>query len=373
MTAELQTEALHQADETFHRAEALVRGVPLGKITSRVRRVVGSIIECGVMGAPVGARVRVETRLGAEVPGEVVAFREDAALVMAYEDVRGVAPGDAVVTIELLPSAPVGDGLLGRVVDGLGRPLDGRGPIMTSVVRSLARHAPHPLRRAVIRQPLATGVRAIDAMLTCGRGVRMGIFSGTGVGKSVLLGMMARYTDADVNVITLVGERGREVRQFVEGILGPEGLARSVVVVSTSDTAAPLRIRAGALGATIAEYFRDQGLHVNWILDSVTRLAHAQREIGLSAGEPPATKGYPPSVFALLPRLLERAGAGETGSITGFFAVLVEGDDLTEPISDATRGVLDGHVVLSRDLANRGHYPAVDVLSSLGSGGMPSH
>jgi flagellum-specific ATP synthase len=349
----------------FEQAARQAAEATVARLTARVRKIVGAIIECTGLAAPVGARVVVHARLRGPVDGEIVGFRENAALVMAYGETAGVSPRDEVEVTEIRPTLRVGPGLLGRVIDALGRPLDGKGPVAAAEARPLFAAPPHPLRRQRISRPLGTGIRAIDAMLTCGRGARLGVFSGTGVGKSVLLGMMARYTDADVNVITLVGERGREVREFVERNLGPEGLARSVVVVSTGDTAAPLRVRAGLAGATVADYFREQGLDVNWIIDSVTRLAMAQREVGLSAGEPPATKGYPPSVFGLLPRLLERAGTGEKGSVTGFFAVLVEGDDLSEPISDATRGVLDGHVVLSRSLANRGHFPAIDILGSV--------
>jgi flagellum-specific ATP synthase len=247
----------------------------------------------------------------------------------------------------------------------MGEPLDGRGAFFASDEYPLHAEPPHPLRRTRITEPLSTGIRSIDGLVTIGRGQRMGIFSGTGVGTSVLLGMMARYTDADLNVVALVGERGREVRDFLERDLGEEGLARSVVVVATSDRPALLRVRAAYVATAIAEYFRDQGKDVLFMMDSVTRVAVAQREIGLSTGEPPATKGYTPSVYAMLPKLLERSGRGETGSITGLYNVLVEADDLTEPVSDTVRGILDGHVWLSRELATRGHYPAVDVPNSI--------
>jgi flagellum-specific ATP synthase len=259
----------------------------------------------------------------------------------------------------------VGGELLGRVIDGLGRPLDGRGPIVTGEVRSIYNAPPNPLERRRITEPIVTGIRSIDTLLTCGKGQRVGIFAGSGVGKSVTLGMIARNTSADVNVIALVGERGREVAEFVDRELGQEGLRRSVVVVATSDQASLIRLKAAFMATTIAEYFRDRGLDVMLLMDSVTRLAMAQREVGLAIGEPPTTKGYTPSVFAMLPKLLERAGNARKGSITGLYTVLVEGDDMTEPVADAVRSILDGHIVLSRRLASAGHYPAVDVLESV--------
>ncbi len=259
----------------------------------------------------------------------------------------------------------MGRGLLGRVLDGLGRPIDGLGPPAIEARRAIDAPPPDVLARPTIRTPLPLGVRAIDALMPCGRGQRMGIFAGSGVGKSTLMGMMARGTSADVNVIALVGERGREVREFIEHDLGPEGLARSVVVVATSDQPALVRIKAAFVATTIAEYFRDQGADVLLMMDSVTRLATAQREVGLAIGEPPATRGYTPSVFALLPRLLERAGTAPVGSITALYTVLVEGDDMNEPVADAVRSILDGHIVLSRELAHRHHYPAIDVLQSV--------
>ena len=260
---------------------------------------------------------------------------------------------------------PVGRSLLGRIVDGRINPIDGKGALHSEERRPIYAPAPHPLQRRRITEPVATGIKAIDALCTCGKGQRMGVFSGAGVGKSTLLGMIARYTSADVNVISLVGERGREVREFLDRDLGEEALKRSVVVVATGEQPPLLRVKAAFASATIAEFFRDQGLDVMWLMDSVTRMAYAQREIGLASGEPPATKGFTPSVFTMLPRLLERAGQSSRCSITGFFAVLVEGDDINEPISDATRSVLDAHVWLSRSLANRGQYPAVDALGSI--------
>ncbi len=278
---------------------------------------------------------------------------------------HGVRPGDPVRLKRSLRWAKVGPELLGRVIDALGRPMDEVPPPLLPHRVPLEAAPPPATQRPVIEEPLSTGIRAIDGLLTCGVGQRMGIFAGSGVGKSTLLGMMARYCSADVNVIALIGERGREVNQFLQSELGPQGLARSVVVVATSDQPAPLRIRAAQLALAVAEYFRDQGRRVLLLLDSVTRYAMALRELGLSAGEPPATRGYPPSVFAALPKLVERAGTAPQGSITAFFSVLVEGDDHQEPIADTMRGLLDGHVWLSRQLASRGHFPAIDVLESI--------
>jgi flagellum-specific ATP synthase len=334
-------------------------------ISGRVSRVVGLVVES------IGPRARVgeicELRgAGAPLPLEIVGFRDGRMLSVPLGDTAGIRPGDRIVACGGVQSIPVGDGLLGRVIDGLGRPLDGRGALDSSVRAPLRPPAINPLARDPITSPLATGVRAIDALLTCGRGQRIGLFGGSGVGKSTLLGMMARGTMADVVVLALVGERGREVRSFLEHDLGPQGLEKSVVVVSTSDSPPLVRLRA-AYGATaIAEHFRDQGKNVLLMMDSVTRFAMAQREVGLAAGEPPTAKGYPPSVFAMLPGLLERAGnIRGSGSITAIYSVLVEGDDTNEPIADAVRGILDGHIVLSRDLAARNHYPAIDVLPSI--------
>jgi FliI/YscN family ATPase len=334
-------------------------------ISGRVSRVVGLVVES------IGPRARVgeicELRgAGAPLPLEIVGFRDGRMLSVPLGDTAGIRPGDRIVACGGVQSIPVGDGLLGRVIDGLGRPLDGRGALNSSVRAPLRPPAINPLARDPITSPLATGVRAIDALLTCGRGQRIGLFGGSGVGKSTLLGMMARGTMADVVVLALVGERGREVRSFLEHDLGPQGLEKSVVVVSTSDSPPLVRLRA-AYGATaIAEHFRDQGKNVLLMMDSVTRFAMAQREVGLAAGEPPTAKGYPPSVFAMLPGLLERAGnIRGSGSITAIYSVLVEGDDTNEPIADAVRGILDGHIVLSRDLAARNHYPAIDVLPSI--------
>jgi len=315
--------------------------------------------------APVGGLVRIERQSGPPAHGEVIGFRNGVTVVHLLSATTGVRRGSRARLVRTSRSLRVGPALLGRMIDASGRAMDGRPqPVLPDRV-PLDRAPPAAIERPRIRQPLATGVRAIDALLTSGRGQRLGIFSGSGVGKSVLLGMMSRYTDADVIVTGLVGERGREVNEFLERDLGPEGLARSVVVVATSNEPALARVQAAATATAVAEYFRDQGRHVLLLMDSITRYAMALREIGLAAGEPPTTRGYPPSMFALLPRLIERAGQSRRGSITAFYTVLVEGDDETEPVADTMRGLLDGHVWLSRKLAGRGHYPAVDVLQSI--------
>jgi flagellum-specific ATP synthase len=284
---------------------------------------------------------------------------------MPYGLSKGIGPGDKIVARNPVATVGVGPNLLGRVINGFGEPLDGAGETVTDEEAHLHAEPLNPLQRQRIQEPIDLGIRALNGLLTCGKGQRIGILAGSGVGKSILLGMIARYTRADINVIALVGERGREVREFIEKDLGPGGLSRSVVVVATSDQSPLLRIRAAYVAMAVAEYFRDRGLSVNLMMDSVTRFAMAQREIGLAIGEPPTTKGYTPSVFALLPKLLERAGTGRTrGTITGLFTVLVEGDDMNEPIADATRAILDGHIVLSRKIAAQGHYPAIDVLNS---------
>jgi len=301
------------------------------------------------------------------IKAEVVGFRDNRVLLMSLGVMEGIKPGSDVVATRQTQNVMVGDALLGRMLDGLGQPMDGGPPL--NLLRTYPLHAapPNAVTRPRINKSLQTGVRALDGCLTLGKGQRLGIFSGSGVGKSTLMGMIARNTSADVNVIALVGERGREVRDFVEESLGPEGVQRSIVIVATSDQPALVRIKAAFVATAIAEYFRDRGADVMLMMDSITRLALAQREVGLAIGEPPATRGYTPSVFAILPRLLERAGTSSsgTGSITGLYTVLVEGDDMNEPVADAVRGILDGHVVLSRDLAHRGHYPAIDVLQSI--------
>ncbi|MBW1783275.1 MAG: flagellar protein export ATPase FliI [Deltaproteobacteria bacterium] len=300
------------------------------------------------------------------IEAEVVGFRENRVLLMPFGEIRGIAPGSRVVAKEQRAVIGVGDGYLGRVIDGLGNPIDGKGPIITKVVYPIYAKPMNPFLKKRIYQPLDLGIRAVNGVLTIGCGQRMGIFAGSGVGKSVLLGMIARNTNADVNVIALIGERGRELNEFIEKELGEEGLKRSVVVVATSDSPPLIRMRGIFVATAIAEYFRDMGKHVILMMDSITRFAMAQREVGLAVGEPPTTKGYTPSVFTMLPQILERAGTcSGSGTITGLYTVLVEGDDMNEPIADAVRAILDGHIVLSRDLAAQNHYPAIDVLSSV--------
>ncbi|HEX6989414.1 MAG TPA: FliI/YscN family ATPase [Bacillota bacterium] len=330
----------------------------------RVVKVVGLTIEALGPSCRIGEVCTV--RAGeAEVPCEVVGFREDRVLLMPLGRMDGIAPGAPVLASGERLQVTVGPDLVGRVLDGLGRPMDGRGPLAARLRRPIDNDPPPPLSRPPITEALGVGVRAIDGLLTCGRGQRLGIFAGSGVGKSTLLAMIARNAQADVTVIGLVGERGREVREFVEQDLGPQGLARSVVVAATSDEPPLVRIKAAHTATAVAEYFRDQGADVVLLMDSVTRFAMALREVGLAVGEPPASRGYTPSVFSALPRLLERSGRSHQGSITGFYTVLVEGDDFNEPVTDTVRGILDGHVVLSRDLAQRGHYPAIDVPASV--------
>jgi flagellum-specific ATP synthase len=353
----------------------LYRGA--GKVTQSM----GLLYEAHLPGAGVGSVCRIlsgnrGSTGGGEVAGieaEVVGFRDKRIMLMPFDDAPGVHNDSLVVLSQRSSTTPVGWPLLGRVLDARGNPIDGKGPLMAAPgkgagfgeERGLYQKPSHPLEREVIRQPLDLGVRAINGLLTVGRGQRVGIMAGSGVGKSVLLGMMARHTAADVNVIALIGERGREVREFIERDLGPEGLQRSVVIVATSDKSPLLRMRGAFLATTIAEWFRDQGKDVLMLMDSVTRFCMAQREIGLSLGEPPASKGYTPSVFSTLPKLLERAGtAPGQGSITGLYTVLADGDDMDDPIVDAARSILDGHIVLSRRLAQRNHFPAIDVLQS---------
>jgi FliI/YscN family ATPase len=344
--------------------EQVRRILPYG-LTGRVTRVVGLTVAAAGFPAPLGAVCRLDGEHGAAIDAEVVGFQGDETLLLAYADLGGVRRGNRVSLVQSVPGARVGDRLLGRVIDGRGRFLDEKPPAVVPHRVSLFPAPTSPLERPRIDAPLGTGLRAIDALLTCGKGQRLGLFSGSGVGKSTLLGQMARASSADVNVVVLVGERGREVREFLERDLGGEGLARSVVVTATNDEPALVRLRAAFLGTAIAEYFRDAGRDVLLMMDSVTRVALAQREIGLAAGEPPATRGYPPSVFALLPRLLERSGRTRLGSITGLYTVLVEADDANEPVADAARSILDGHVMLSRKLAQQAHWPAIDVLDSV--------
>jgi len=335
-------------------------------LTGRVVRSVGLLVESRGPRAQVGELCELQQASGRKLILEVVGFRDGFLQSVPLGTTAGIRPGDVLVARGGSARVPVGPGLLGRVLDGLGQPLDGLGPVRGETTAPLYPPPLNPLARDPIVTPMGTGVRAIDSLMTCGRGQRLGLFGGSGVGKSTLLGMMARGTSADIAVIALVGERGREVRSFLEHDLGAEGLKRAVVIVSTSDNPPLVRLRAAYAATTVAEYFRAQGQHVLLMMDSVTRFAMAQREVGLAAGEPPTAKGYPPSVFALLPGLLERAGnVRGQGSITGIYTVLVEGDDTNEPVADNVRAILDGHIVLSRDLGARNHYPAIDVLHSV--------
>ena len=345
--------------------ERLVRA-DLVRTLGKVTRILGLAIEATGVKASMGELCEIRSR-ERRLLAEVVGFRDERLLLMPLDDVIGVYPDSEVSTVGRPQIVTVGPGLLGRVVDGLGRPMDDLGPLPPGTPSPIYRHAPPaPLSRRRIVEPLETGVRAIDAALPVGRGQRIGIFAGSGVGKSVLLGSLAGHAAADVNVIALIGERGREVREFIERDLGPAGLARSVVVVATADEPPLVRRQAAFVAACVAEFFRDAGQTVLFMMDSLTRLAMVQREIGLAVGEPPATRGYPPSVFALLPRLLERAGTTlGAGSITGIYTVLVEGDDLADPVADAARAILDGHIVLSRELAAANHFPAIDILASV--------
>jgi FliI/YscN family ATPase len=346
---------------------AAVRSIEPREIAGTVRAVKGLVLSVEQLPLPVGSLVRVLVPHRMDAPrGEVVGFDGSRALVMLLTEAEGISSGVRVIGEQPYATVGVSEQWLGRVVDALGRPIDGKGRIAPGSPQPIWPARTSPLTRGVVREILPTGVRAIDSMLTIGKGQRMGIFAGPGVGKSTLLGSIARGTSAHVNVIGLVGERGREVPEFLHHVLGEEGLKRSVVVVATGDESPLMRVRAATVACSVAEYFRDGGLDVMLMIDSITRFAQAQRQIGLSAGEAPATKGFTPSVFALLPRLLERAGSIEgSGSITGFYTVLVEGDDMTEPIADAAKGILDGHIVLSRRLAERTHYPAIDVLASI--------
>ncbi len=367
-------------------AKLVAESRPL-QVTGHLTKVAGLVIEAEGLQLPVGSDCTIRLPDGETVDAEIVGFSGNKVYMMPTNDVYGLVPGAKVMAIEPPPGrpklgaplhpqrrvqdhtklVPVGESLLGRVLDGSGRPLDNLGPFHNVQSATLQNRPFNPLNREPISAPLDVGIRAINALMTVGRGQRMGLFAGSGVGKSVLLGMMARYTSADIIVVGLIGERGREVKEFIEQILGEEGLARSVVVAAPADTSPLLRLQGAAYATTIAEYFRNLGKHVLLIMDSLTRFAMAQREIALAIGEPPATKGYPPSVFARLPQLVERAGNGPKGggSITAFYTVLTEGDDLQDPIADSARAILDGHVVLSRSLADQGHYPAIDIEASI--------
>jgi flagellum-specific ATP synthase len=351
----------------FDRCFRLVEQVNPIKVFGKVSQVIGLVVEGHGPCTSIGEMCEIYTN-GHEEPlsAEVVGFKTGKVLMMPLETIRGVGPGCKIISLGKKADVRVGRGLLGRVIDGMGNPIDGKGPIQYQAEYPIYFSPINPLKRKRVTEVMDLGIRVINALLTCGKGQKMGVFSGSGIGKSILLGMMAKNTRADVNVIGLIGERGREVREFLEKNLGKEGLERSVVVVATSDTHPIIRMRAAYVATSIAEYFRDQGEDVLLMVDSLTRFAMAQREVGLSIGEPPTTKGYTPSVFSLMPKLLERVGAVEgKGSITGLYTILVEGNDFDEPIADAARSILDGHIVLSRILAAKNHYPAVDVLSSI--------
>jgi len=363
---------MHAMPETMNRIEKInylfrvLESCESVRSKGRVSRVSGLLVESTGPNVSVGDICWIHSRNGkGPKAAEVIGLGEGKINLMPFEDTNGIAVGCEVESTREPMFVHVGQELIGRVIDGFGRPIDEKGPLPPMQAMWIHREPPAPLKRKRIKNPLSTGIRSVDSLITCGQGQRMGIFSGSGVGKSVLLGMIGRNSSADINVIALIGERGREVRDFIERDLGEEGLQRSIVVTVTSDQAAVLRIRGALIATTIAEYFRDQGKNVILMMDSITRVAMAQREIGLAAGEPPTSKGYTPSVFAFLPRLLERTGTSDKGSITGFYTVLVEGDDMTDPVADSVRSILDGHLVLSRKLAARNHFPAIDVLNSV--------
>ena len=352
----------------FERLDQL-EGTQTLDVRGRVNEVTGLILRASIPGARIGELCRVFGPDGNEadsVLAEVVGFKDRYVFLMALGELEGIGPDSEIRGTGRVLEVPVGEGLLGRVLDGLGRPIDGLGEINPPVREFYPVYAspPDPMKRQRVERPFEVGVRALDGMLTTGEGQRVGIFAAAGGGKSTLLGMLARNTEADINVISLIGERGREVRDFIEESLGEEGLARSVLLVATSDQPSMVRLKSAYVATAVAEYFRDQGKKVLLLMDSVTRFARAQREVGLAVGEPPARSGFPPSVFATLPRLLERTGNSDKGSITAFYTVLVEGDDMTEPVADEVRSILDGHIILSRELASRGHYPAIDILGS---------
>ena len=338
----------------------------LVKYTGNITKVTGLTIESNGPMASIGELCYIYPyNMDIPIMAEVVGFKEDKILLMPLGDMEGIASGSTVIASGKSLNINVGEELIGRVINGLGQPIDGKGPINTLRSYPVSNSPPNPLDRVKIEEPLSLGVKAIDGLLTCGKGQRIGIFAGSGVGKSTLMGMVSRNSTSDINVIGLIGERGREVREFIENDLQEEGLKKSVVVVVTSDQPALIRVKGAMVATAIAEYFRDQEMNVMLLMDSLTRFAMAQREIGLAIGEPPVTRGFTPSVFALLPKLLERAGTSDKGSITGLYTVLVDGDDLNEPITDTVRGILDGHIVLSRKLANQNHYPAIDILGSI--------
>ncbi|MFT5170398.1 MAG: flagellum-specific ATP synthase [Candidatus Marinamargulisbacteria bacterium] len=338
-----------------------IEDIDLIEVVGKVIQVVGLVIEAQVQGVSIGELCRVNIEGDRFISAEVVGFKQDKVLLMPLGVIMGIRPGSKVFSTGRPLEVKVGPKLLGRVINGMGEPMDGKGDLEYETTYPMDRDPPDPILRPRITDPLVTGVKAIDGTLTLGKGQRIGIFAGSGVGKSTLMGMLARNCEAQVNVISLVGERGREVKDFIEESLGEEGLKKSVVICATSDQPPVVRLKGALMGTAMAEYFRDQGNNVLFMMDSVTRFAMAQREIGLATGEPPTTKGYTPSVFAMLPRLMERAGTSEKGSITAIYTVLVEGGDMDEPVADAARGILDGHISLSRDLAAKNHYPCIDI------------
>lgn len=344
----------------------IINKTPMMRYLGKVIQIIGLIIEADGPKGSIGDLCYISTNEKEDyISAEIVGFKEDRILLMPLGTMEGLRPGANVINTGSSMKIQVGPQLLGRVLDGLGRPIDNLGEINSQSLYSTQAEVINPLKRSLIREPLSLGIRSVDGFNTIGKGQRVGIFAGSGVGKSTTLAMMAKNTSADLNVIALIGERGREVREFIETTLGSEGMKRSIVIAATSEQPALVKIKAAFVAMSIAEYFRDQGKDVLFMLDSVTRIAMAQREVGLAVGEPPATRGYTPSVFALMPKLLERAGSNDKGTITGLFTVLVEGDDFNEPISDTARSILDGHIMLSRDLAHKNHYPAVDVLQSV--------
>ncbi len=344
-----------------------VENIPLATVRGRVNQVIGMVIESLGPGIPVGSVCEVEVFKGkGSILAEVVGFRQGRVLLMPLGDMRGIEPGSLIKLVSGKATFSLAESLLGRVIDGLGNPVDGKGPIEHGISYPLYAEPLNPMERERIITPVDVGIRSVNGLLTLGKGQRIGILAGSGVGKSTLLGMVARHTAADVSVIALIGERGRELRDFIEKDLGPEGLKRSVVIVATSDQSPLVRMRGAYLAMAVSDFFRDKGRDVILMMDSITRFAMSSREVGLAIGEPPTSRGYTPSVFSQLPKLLERAGnCRGKGSITGIYSVLVEGDDMNEPIADAVRSIVDGHIILSRDLANRGHYPAIDVLGSI--------
>ncbi|HEV7300457.1 MAG TPA: FliI/YscN family ATPase [Tepidisphaeraceae bacterium] len=344
--------------------DAVENAMPF-RVVGRVQAISGLTIEACDLALPLGSLCRIHSLGGKSSVAEVIGFQSDRTLLLPLSTMAGVARGDTIENIAAAPRIWCSEELLGRVINGLGEPIDGKGPLPLSESRRIDQPSVAALDRDNIRSAITTSVRCIDGLHTCGLGQRMGIFSGPGVGKSTLMSQIAKNTSADVSVVALIGERGREVQEFLENSLGPDGLQRCVVIVSTSDDAPMLRVRAAKVACTVSEFFRDRGRHVLLLMDSLTRMCQAQRQIGLAAKEPPATKGFPPSVFALLPQILERAGKTHVGSVTGFYTVLVEGDDFNEPIPDAVKGITDGHLWLSRSLANKGHFPAIDVLQSI--------